>query len=209
MDDGALHAVLKNLTATANRANFRGGRHMGHAYQYREQVAALLGMSRRRGDERLETVCEIGFNAGHSAAMLLSANNASIHDFDLMSNPWSKHSVGAFRALHPGRLHLHVGDSACTAPDALRRLQRVSGQRRPPCDRFFVDGWHEEPSVSSDLSHALLFTRPGGLVMADDASRQFPEIRPAWERLVQVRPPDHLPLASYMYPLLAHRCERE
>ena len=157
---------------------------MGHAFQYPRQVVALTEMSHPRGGERMDTICEIGFNAGHSAAILASANNATLHDFDLLIQEWSSAAVSAFKRLHPGRLHAHKGDSACMVPLVLERVRRRLGGGAP-CDRFFVDGWHEEPSVSSDLMHAVVFTRTGGLIMADDATHRFPDIRPAWEQLVR------------------------
>ena len=59
-----LQSTLEELSRVANEAGFLNGRFMGHAFQYVEQVRALQLMAHGRGSERLNTICEIGFNAG-------------------------------------------------------------------------------------------------------------------------------------------------
>ena len=48
-------------------------------------------------------------------AHLLAHNGARLHNFDMLANRWSNATVAAFHELHPRRLTLHEGDSACTA----------------------------------------------------------------------------------------------
>ena len=115
-----------------------------------------------------------------SAALLLARNDATLHDFDMMPKNWSKAVVSAFHRSHPGRLTLHEGDSSCT----VRRALSSPGGGAALCDRFFVDDGHSNRAVTNDFRAAMHFTRPGGLVMIDDCTTRFPDIKPAWESLL-------------------------
>ena len=173
--------ALRTISKIANQNGYVNGRWMGSAYEFPEETLMLLNLSTPRGPaERMETVCEIGFNAGLSAALLLTYNNATLQDFDTMANSWSSAVVEAFQSLYPGRLKLHKGDSSCT----VRKALKLAGGGKALCDRFFVDGGHSNPAVTNDFRSAMRFTRHGGLVMIDDCTHRFPDIRPQWNRLV-------------------------
>lgn len=162
----ATAAALAELEKVANQHQFRSARIAGSSFEYPEESLMLLNLSRTRaGEHELRTICEIGFNAGLSAELLLAHNNASLHEFDILENPWSRAVMATFNALHPGRMSMHAGDTSCTVRRALR-----GGHGKPDtlCDRFFVDGDHSEPQVTNDFHAALRFTRPGGLIMIDD-----------------------------------------
>jgi predicted O-methyltransferase YrrM len=158
-------AALNTLEGVANKHQFHSARVAGSSFEYPEESLMLLNASRARPGEALNTICEIGFNAGLSAELLLAHNNASLHEFDILENPWSRAVMATFHALHPGRLTMHAGDTSCTVRRALR-----GGRGKPDilCDRFFVDGDHSEPQVTNDFYAAIRFTRPGGLVLIDD-----------------------------------------
>ena len=180
--------TLQNIRALSKAANskaFGDGAWMGHAFDYPLQVEMLLNFSASAGPhDPVNAVCEIGFNAGFSAALLLARNNAELHEFDMLENRWSNASVTRFRTLMPGRLDLHAGDSVCTVPRFIAE-QRRHAAAKTPCDRFFVDGFHEEPHCRLDMLSAVRATRPGGLIIADDATSRFPEVKPAWTSFVE------------------------
>ena len=64
-------------------------------------------------DYRVESICEIGFNAGHSAAFLLAANpTASFVSFDNFHHNYSAYAARSVHALFPQRrIVFQVGDS--------------------------------------------------------------------------------------------------
>ena len=67
------------------------------------------------------SACEVGFNAGHSAVLLLaalSAPDALYYGFD-MGHPFTRRAVSAVNvSLFPGQLRLELGDSTTTVPAA-------------------------------------------------------------------------------------------
>jgi hypothetical protein len=108
-------------------------------------------------------ICEVGFNAGHSTALWLSANpTATVDTFDIF-NP---HLTGFMRPnllllqrLFPGRLTAHVGDSLRTIPAA---------NLLPPCDLVHVDGRHSYDNTRQDTINFMRISRPSTLYLFDD-----------------------------------------
>ena len=63
----------------------------------------------------IRTVCEVGFNAGYSAAVWLESNpTVRVLDFDMQDQPFKKNCVAELQRLHPGRLELHAGQCCCS-----------------------------------------------------------------------------------------------
>ena len=108
-------------------------------------------------------ICEVGFNAGHSTALWLSANpTATIDTFDLF-NP---HLTGFMRPnllflqrRFPGRLTAHVGDSLRTIPAA---------NLSTPCDLVHVDGRHSYANTRQDTINFMRISHPSTLYLFDD-----------------------------------------
>ena len=71
----------------------------------------------------VRTVCEVGFNAGHSAALWLSAKpSIRVVTFDLLGFPYSAACLSFLKDRFPGRLAAHRGDSAIQVRSARVRL---------------------------------------------------------------------------------------
>lgn len=108
-------------------------------------------------------ICEVGFNAGHSTALWLSANpTATVDTFDLF-NPhltgFMRPNLRLLQRLFPGRLTAHVGDSLRTIP-ATNLL--------PPCDLVHVDGRHSYDNTRQDTINFMRLSRPSTLYLFDD-----------------------------------------
>lgn len=108
-------------------------------------------------------ICEVGFNAGHSTALWLSANpTATIDIFDLFSphlTGFKAPNLRLLQRLFPGRIAVHAGDSLKMIPAA---------SLSAPCDVVHVDGRH---SYSNTLWDAINFMRkahPSALYLFDD-----------------------------------------
>ena len=104
----------------------------GHIGQVVEEVAALRALAIEIGSG---VACEVGFNAGHSAAVLLEGTGVRhLHEFDLMTQPYSNASAAHARARYPGRFTMHRGNSRQTLREhAARRWRahRTLLRRRP------------------------------------------------------------------------------
>lgn len=170
-----LSAVVGALAAVAMKTGYKKA--MGNSGQVPGEVATLEQLGIPRG-QRIETICEIGFNAGHSAAALLMHNNATLHEFDVMTLKWSRACLDEVERRYPGRVVLHKGDSKFTGRAFAEKVQR--GQARP-CDIFFIDGLHSNPQVYWDFHTAVNATRPGGLIMADDTTALFKTVLKMWQ----------------------------
>jgi len=108
----------------------------------------------------IRTVCETGFNAGHSAALWLTANAAAhVHSFDLFGPRASGTRTAALlQSRFPGRLTVHKGDSVRTVPIATL----------PPCDLVHVDGRHDYEHTVLDALNLLAKASPHALFLFDD-----------------------------------------
>ena len=124
------------------------------------------------------TICEVGFNGGHSAAVFLSAagRRAKMVSFDLAEFDYSETAQRLVGALYPDQLRLIVGRSETTVPRFSKRHGRA-------CDLFSVDGDHSYEGTSRDISNAVGATRPGGTLILDDM--QNPGPRRAFEESVR------------------------
>jgi len=109
------------------------------------------------------TVLEIGFNAGHSSYVFLSARpDVRVVSFDLGEHGYVSRAKAFIDERFPGRHELVVGDSTVAVPDFAARN---------PAARFdlaFVDGGHEYPVAAADLRNCRPLMHPGGLVVMDD-----------------------------------------
>ncbi|KAL3929057.1 MAG: hypothetical protein SGPRY_002120 [Prymnesium sp.] len=109
---------------------------------------------------QISTICEVGFNAGHSAVVLLSANpTARLEAFDTFSLSHSAASLRLVSRLFPGRVSPHKGLSSDTVPAA--RLHR-------PCDLVIIDGRHHFEAVLQDFVNFRKHAHPGTLFVFDD-----------------------------------------
>ena len=150
----ALDAVVE-----ARRANSSSTFRLGSIAAHASQVDFYW---RAAASPTIRTVCEVGFNAGHSTAVWLSANpTAVVHSFDLF-------------AIHPGfglrcvaelrrrfgahRLIIHQGDS----------LKTVPATPLPRCDLVHVDGKHNYENTLHDFLNLLPRASPHAVFLFDD-----------------------------------------
>jgi len=99
----------------------------------------------RRSFPDARTVCELGFNAGHSALLFLETlPQARIYSFDLCDQLWTLRNADYLAALYPDRFELIMGDSAETVPAfASRGIQ---------CDVVFIDGSKDALHRRNDMT---------------------------------------------------------
>ena len=118
-------------------------------------------------------VCEIGFNAGHSAALWLEGTQSQVEhvvSFDMLDHPYSAAMQQLLTALYgEQRISWHGGDSTKTVAAF---AARVASGEEPPCDLWYIDGGHG-PVVAADTVNALKSSYNGTIVLWDDCTRKW------------------------------------
>lgn len=103
---------------------------------------------------------EIGFNAGHSAAIMLAAEPGLVlTSVDINRHACTEPCAAALAALFANRLSFVAGRSDTVLPDI--PMDSV--------DFVHIDGGHDEASVRFDLNWFYTNAKPGCLLVVDDA----------------------------------------
>jgi predicted O-methyltransferase YrrM len=104
-------------------------------------------------------VLEVGFNAGHSAALMLLANpTIMVRSFDNCELDYTRHCYEFLRSIFGSRLSLVPGPSQSSVPaDAIDDY-----------DLVHVDGDHRYEAVRCDLANCLAKCRDRAIVIMDD-----------------------------------------
>jgi hypothetical protein len=97
--------------------------------QVKLQMARYYGLAASVGasSQGNATICEVGFNAGHSAALMLTAApQANVVVFDIFNHPlhpWAERSLKLMFDAFPKRLSFVKGPSSDTIPWAQSNLK--------------------------------------------------------------------------------------
>jgi len=149
-----------------------------HSGQLLENIRAIRGVA--LAAPKQSVVCEVGFNAGHSAIMWLEGTDLRLVSFDLMVQRHSQVSK-AFVLSRYGdqRVHLITGSSLATFA---AYADAVNAGCAPGCDIVSIDGLHTYSGALHDLVSALrssLGTAPRPLLM-DDVTQRFRGVQRVW-----------------------------
>ena len=115
------------------------------------------------GKQTPARICEIGFNAGHSAMLLLLASSATTFTvFDIGHHRYTQTCLNYIEHIFPHvAFEYIVGDSTLTMPTQMEGRQETY-------DLVHVDGGHSEFCATSDMKHADILLKPGGIMVVDD-----------------------------------------
>lgn len=142
-------------------------------------------------DKRVKTICEIGFNSGHSAVNFLTSNpSATLISFDLFHYPYTPFAVNHISdVLFPDRsLFLVPGNTTESIPEFVSALsvtntisygspsrnftlksETKTTASYPLCNLIFIDGGHTREVTRSDLLNMKLLADPEyHIVIVDD-----------------------------------------
>ena len=113
-------------------------------------------------EENINSVLEIGFNAGYSAELFLSNTSMDTVSFDD-----GKHKYHKFGKLHidknfPDRHSLILGDSKKTLP------KYIISNPAKNFDLIFIDGGHDYITAESDLLNCKNLSHKNTIVIMDD-----------------------------------------
>lgn len=127
--------------------------------EYFEKRENLWNLAQTRFD-----FLEIGFNAGHSALIMLLANpNAQLMCFDLC---YHEYVIPCFKILNKyfPQIKLCYGDSQHNLPAFIKENPNVK------FDLIHIDGSHESNIVNSDYESAKKLSTPETVIVFDDAT---------------------------------------
>lgn len=120
------------------------------------------------GKQATTRICEIGFNAGHSAMVMLLGRDATSLDFtifDIGAHPYTAPCVQYIQSTFPHiRFEYVKGDSTLSIPEWIRTNKSAIWTY----DIVHVDGGHSEQCISNDMKHADLLVRVNGIIIVDD-----------------------------------------
>jgi hypothetical protein len=150
----------------------------GNCFYYHESLEEFKELQSKRSNilfyaKGKNKICEIGFNAGHSAVLLFesSAKDANILFFDLGNHSYMKPCYEYVKGEYTQSSALIVGDSRETFSAYLSDHPEEVGTY----ELVHVDGGHEESVFLSDIKNAMKLVKKGGIVIVDDT--QIPYIR--------------------------------
>lgn len=112
----------------------------------------------------VNTICEVGFNAGHSTAIFLNANpKAQILSFDIGQFDYTIKQAELATELFGDRFHITWGDSRESIPTFREMHPEVQ------CDLISVDGDHSTEGTLADLENFHKMATCRNWVLMDDA----------------------------------------
>jgi len=114
----------------------------------------------------INTVCEVGFNAGHSVAVWLQANEKSyVYNFDFVEIPYQAATIDYLKGRFGSRFELIQGDSTVVVPKWADEHPNVK------CDLISIDGGHSEAVAYADMKNFAKLAHVDTLVVLDDICR--------------------------------------
>eukprot|EP00756_Hemistasia_phaeocysticola_P021990 Hpha_TRINITY_DN15805_c0_g6::TRINITY_DN15805_c0_g6_i1::g.190181::m.190181 len=159
-----LHRALDRIMVVACEGKKRG---CIDGFLLPEQATAYFEWAEKSWEGG--TLCETGFNAGHSAVAFLLGRGASrVVSFDLMTQAYSRATLDWLRAVFgPERLDVIAGDTSKTLP-------RVAASGELRCDAISVDAAHNARACRRDLRGLTRMTSSTRVpVLMDDTAPGF------------------------------------
>ena len=155
----AKRSEMEKKLATAGHVN------EGFSGQVTGQVLFYMLLARQPW---VRQVCEIGFNAGHSALYwLASSNRTNLLSFDLGYHKYAKVMAEYMGSAYPGRFQVVWGDSTKVIPQFVQQL--VASGKMISCDVIVVDGGHSYDVAITDLRNMRAFAGSSRhLLLMDD-----------------------------------------
>ena len=124
------------------------------------------------------SVGETGFNAGHSSALFLSTYpSCTVVSFDIMDHQYASIGKQYIDQHFPGRHTIVSGDSCQSVPAF------ALSHPNTRFDLIFIDGGHTFPVAYSDITQMERLASPHTILVVDDIN--YPPVANAWESAVR------------------------
>ena len=125
------------------------------------------------GSEVKTRMCEIGFNAGHSALLFLLSNQTTPIEFtvfDIGQHAYTTPCLRYMQTAFPNVTFEYIeGNSIVKLPEWTAK----NSQFMESYDLVHVDGGHSELCAKNDLKNATKLVAPGGLLVIDDTNYHY------------------------------------
>jgi hypothetical protein len=161
---------LKNIVLKSNAGYLEGNCFYYHTtlIEFPELYTKQLNLF-WCGKQAVNNICEIGFNAGHSAMlMLLGKDNKPLNFtiFDIGHHPYTRPSIEYMKSkfTHVDFEYIE-GDSTVTMPQWINTTKSFNIY-----DVVHVDGGHSEHCISNDMKNADILVKKDGIVIVDDTN---------------------------------------
>ena len=120
---------------------------------------------------KAKNICEIGFNAGHSAILMLINNTVDAPRkftiFDIGRHRYTRPAVNFIKNIFPELLVEYIeGNSLITLASRIMLNPGEIGEY----DLVHIDGGHDDACVYTDMALSVLLVAKGGFIIFDDAS---------------------------------------
>jgi hypothetical protein len=174
----------------------------GNSLSFFSKIEALSALA---DDDRVDTICEIGFNAGYSSLNFLvsSKPTARLISWDLFEHTYTPFAVQVLHDMFPTRsITVIAGSSLRTVPTFIEAQNALS----PTCNLLFVDGGHTPEILRADMANfARLANRTYNRVIVDDI--ESPDLEAVWYELAATPQPGGFQLRPlYTVNSTAHGC---
>jgi hypothetical protein len=153
-----------------------------HTEPFRELLKQTSQYDEWAKRPNLDTICETGFNAGHSALRFLAQSGAALYEFDSGEHSYAKAAADFLVSKFPKRFNLIWGDSKHSLPEFASQHPDVQ------CDLIIIDGGHDYPTAMADLRNfAKMASADHVLTINDTPCTQDYCAGPAraWQELVK------------------------
>jgi hypothetical protein len=124
------------------------------------------------GKQEIENICEIGFNAGHSAMLLLLGRNNTPLNFTIFDIGHHAYTKPTFEYIKSKFSYVNFeyieGDSTIIMPEWINNHSELMYKY----DVVHVDGGHSEHCISNDMKNADLLVKQNGMIIIDDTNDQ-------------------------------------
>ncbi|KAJ3334981.1 hypothetical protein HDU93_006898 [Gonapodya sp. JEL0774] len=132
----------------------------GNSLQVLQQTMYYASLAQ---SDWIDTICETGFNGGHSSVTWLSSNqHAVLYSFDLPHPDYGPPARAHVKSAFPGRFQITDGDSTVTLPKY--RVEHPDLK----CDLIHVDGGHSYDVALADLRNFQPLANPHRHVLLMD-----------------------------------------
>jgi predicted O-methyltransferase YrrM len=122
--------------------------------------------------KKYNNITEIGFNAGHSAALMLSANpQLHLTSIDIGTHSYTTPCANIIQQYFPNRHNLILKDS-----------NKIDKHEIEQSDVVIIDGGHEFYNCLLDIAICVAYCKPGTLIVIDDYN--YPPITEATGRFL-------------------------
>ena len=123
-------------------------------FRNKRRNLALFSMSK-------ENILEVGFNAGHSALLILSSNpNVKYTAIDIMQHDYTIECYDCLKTIFKDRIELIKGDATVKLPELLANNSEYDG--------YIIDGNHTFGFAYNDVYNIINYAKNGSVICVDD-----------------------------------------